>query len=285
MVTHEGSSVRPAVVAGSWYPGTEHGLKRAVDGYLSAVGAPRIRGEVLALISPHAGYSYSGQTAAHAYQQLRDREIATVVVMGPSHRQFVGDFAVSGEDVYESPLGMIQLDRAFIAALAGRIALRTVYRDSEHSLEIQLPFLQRVLGDFRLVPIMIGTGQLIMARRLASALAEVILERPEGMGDVLLVASSDLHHVEDYDEVIQRDRRVVDTLAAYDLETLAEVLTAAECSVCGRMPILTALHAAKALGANAVKILHYTNSGDVTGQRWPGQYTVGYVAAAIYTEP
>jgi AmmeMemoRadiSam system protein B len=187
--------------------------------------------------------------------------------MGPSHRAWVGDYSVSAESAYETPLGRVPLDQAFIAELDARLPLRRIQRDAEHSLEIQLPFLQQQLADFQLVPIMLSAD---------------ILLRSEGSGRILLVASSDLHHIDNYDEVVRHDQPVVDAIAAYDLQALTPLLMAPGCSVCGRMPILTALHAAQALGADAVKVLHHTNSGDVTGQRWPGQYTVGYMAAAIY---
>ncbi len=121
-----------------------------------------------------------------------------------------------------------------------------------------------------------------VARQLATALVDTIREQPEHLERTLLVASSDLHHIEDYDQVVRRDRRVVDAVAAYDLEALTAALMDRHSTVCGRMPILTVLHAGQALGANQAKVLYHTNSGDVTGDREPGQYTVGYMAAALY---
>jgi AmmeMemoRadiSam system protein B len=274
--------IRHSVIAGSWYPGTERGLSAAVDGYLAHVDQPLVPGELIGLVSPHAGYAYSGQTAAYAYHQLQGQRVETVVLMGPSHRAWVGDYAASAEDAYETPLGVIPLDRAFIADLEERVSLVPLRHDAEHSLEIQLPFLQRQLHSFRLVPIMMSADDPAVAQHLASALAEIIRQRSEDGERVLLVASSDLHHIENYDQVVRRDQLVVDALAAYDLEALTQVLMDPRCSVCGRMPILTTLYAARALGADAVKVLHHTTSGDITGDRQPGQYTVGYMAAAIY---
>jgi AmmeMemoRadiSam system protein B len=252
-----------------------------VDQYLAGVDQPLIPGNLLGLISPHAGYSYSGQTAAYAYNQLQGRKVDTLVLIGPSHRAWVGDYAVSAEDAYETPLGQVCLDRGFIADLEQRIPLRRIRRDSEHSLEIQLPFVQRVLDSFRLVPILMNANTPAMAGQLAVALAETIRLRTGEGGRALLVASSDLHHIDDYEQVVRRDQRVVDAIAALDLATLPSLLMDRNCSVCGRIPILTVLLAARTLGADAVKILHHTNSGDVTGQRSSGQYTVGYMAAAI----
>jgi AmmeMemoRadiSam system protein B len=121
-----------------------------------------------------------------------------------------------------------------------------------------------------------------VAQRLAVALAENVRQRVAEGARVLLVASSDLHHIENYDQVVQRDREVVEAIAAYDLDRLTPLLMTRGCSVCGRMPILTLLQASRLLGADAVEVLHQTNSGDVTGQRRSGGYTVGYMAAAVY---
>ncbi len=276
-------SIRQSVIAGSWYPGTQAGLARAIDDYLARVAAePLVPGRLIGLICPHAGYAYSGPTAAYAYRQLQERAVDTVVLVGPSHRAWVGDCAVSVEDAYETPLGLVPLDGDFIAALAGRVTLTRIRRDAEHSLEIQLPFLQRRLADFRLVPIVMSADDPAVARRLASALVETIREQPERLGRTLLVASSDLHHIEDYDQVVRRDRRVIDAVAACDLEALTAALMDRHSTVCGRMPILTVFHAGQALGADQTRVLYHTNSGDVTGDRGPGQYTVGYMAAALY---
>lgn len=236
----------------------------------------------MGLISPHAGYAYSGKTAAHAYHQLQGRQVDTVVLIGPSHRAWVGDYAVNTEDAYETPLGRVALDQVFIADLEASLSLNRVERDAEHSLEIQLPFLQQQLGDFGLVPVMISADDPVVARRLASALAEAVEAQAEEGKRVLLVASSDLHHIENYDKVLRRDQPVVDAIAAFDVESLTPLLMAPGCSVCGRMPILTVLHATRAMGADRVQVLHHTNSGDVTGERQAGSYTVGYMAAAIY---
>ena len=139
--------IRRSVIAGSWYPGSEDALVQAVDGYLSAVDQAPVDGELLGLISPHAGYAYSGQTAAYAYAQLEGRAFDTVVLMGPSHRAWVGDYAVNAEDAYQTPLGLVPVHHEFIEALAEDIPLRQIRRDVEHSLEIQLPFLQRAMLD------------------------------------------------------------------------------------------------------------------------------------------
>jgi AmmeMemoRadiSam system protein B len=282
MTQSDPQDIRRSVIAGSWYPGSEKALAQTVDSYLSAVDQASVDGELLGLISPHAGYAYSGQTAAYAYAQLAGRSFDTVVLMGPSHRAWVGDYAVNAEDAYQTPLGLVPVDHDFIEALAEEIPLRQIRRDVEHSLEIQLPFLQHQLQRFRLVPIIMSADDPATARELAADLARVITARSERGEKTLLVASSDLHHIENYDEVVRRDQPVVDAVDAYDIPALTSRLMAPGSTVCGRMPILTALHAARALGADEATVLHHTTSGDVTGERRPGQYTVGYMAAAIY---
>lgn len=283
MSTSGRASVRRPVIAGSWYPGTERSLAHAVDGYLQAVEAQPLPGVLLGLIVPHAGYAYSGQTAAYGYRQLEGRQVDTVVLLGPSHRAWVGDYATSAEAAYATPLGEIPVDEDFVQALAQHHLLNRIRGDAEHSLEIQLPFLQRVLGSFGLVPIIMSADQPAVAVELAGSLAKVARDRSGGdEGRVLFVASSDLHHIEDYEQVAMRDAGVRDALAALDVEALTARLMAPESTVCGRMPILTVVHAARALGADAVAILHHTNSSEVTGERRRGQYTVGYMAAALY---
>ncbi|MFL7809154.1 MAG: AmmeMemoRadiSam system protein B [Anaerolineae bacterium] len=275
-------TIRRSPIAGSWYPGTERRLADMVDGYLQRVDQPLIEGDLVALISPHAGYTYSGQTAAYAYHQLDGRAYDTVILLGPSHRAWVGDYAVSAEDAYQTPLGLVPVDHDLSADLADLVPLHEVQGDMEHSLEIQLPFLQRQLDTFSLVPILMSADAPAAAERLAAALADVVRARAETGRRTLLVASSDLHHIENYEQVVQRDRTVVEAVDAYDLAALKMALIAPGSTVCGRMPILAVMHAGRALGADHARVLYHTNSADVTGQRVPGQYTVGYMAAAIF---
>lgn len=278
-------SVRPSPIAGTWYPGSPDQLQETVDDFLAHAEYFPTGDELIALISPHAGYPYSGQTAAYAYRQLIDRQYDAVVLMGPSHYDDFGPYAVSSKKYYATPLGAIALDQQFIGALVEKIPLTRVSQDREHSLEIQLPFLQRVLGDFKLVPIMmslpfyiVGDAALAPCQQLADALVELSKTRR-----VLFVASSDLSHLPDYKAVKKFDARTEELVAAYDVPGLVRYMSQArECRACGDAPIVAALLAAKALGADRARVLHRTNSGDVTGERDRAQYVVGYMAAAIY---
>ncbi|MBI5032812.1 MAG: AmmeMemoRadiSam system protein B [Chloroflexi bacterium] len=278
-------AVRPSPIAGTWYPGSAQELQKTVDAYLAQAEYFSTDDELIGLIAPHAGYPYSGQTAAYAYRQLENKKFDTVVLLGPSHYDDFGAIAISAKKYYATPLGALELDQEFIAALTQRVTVRRVERDREHSLEIQLPFLQRILGDFKLVPIMlslpfyiVGDSALPPSEQLADALAEIARNQR-----VLFVASSDLSHLPDYQAVKKFDSRTAQLVAAYDVPALVDYMgQGGECRACGDSPIVTMLIAAKELGANRAQVLARTNSGDVTGEHESADYVVGYMAVGIY---
>lgn len=271
---------RPSLIAGQWYPGTATELRESIEGYFARVDQADLPGEPVALISPHAGYAYSGQTAAYAYSLVRDQHYDIVAVISPLHRIPLGPFAATNADAYETPLGNVGVDHDLVDALSERVSISRVGYDGEHSLEIQLPFLQVALDSFRLLPVMIGTSSFDAGRLLGEGLAHVLKgER------ALLVASTDLYHIDNYQEVVQRDQVVVEAVASFDLDRVREALSPPDCTVCGRIPVYAVLVAAQALGAIGAQVLYHTTSGDVTGMRASGQYTVGYMAAAFYRSP
>lgn len=270
------SQVRAPVVAGQFYPGAAQALKGQIVEYLAKVDAEPVAGTVLGLISPHAGYTYSGQTAAYAYAQVRGTSYDTVVVLSPLHR-LSARFAVTRAQAYQTPLGSAPLDEELVDALGAEMDIQRVDYDGEHSLEVQVPFLQVVLQAFKLLPVMVGDPSFAAAETLGAALARILAGRK-----ALVVASTDLYHIPDYAQVVRRDQTVIDALATQDLERIKDVLSVWDCSVCGRIPVYAMLTATRALGADGLDILHHTTSGDVTGIRAPGQYTVGYLAAAVY---
>lgn len=272
--------VRESVIAGQWYPGNPRQLENLIQRYLQDVEPVALDGDIVGLISPHAGYAYSGQTAAYAYNQIRGASFDVVAVLSPVHRMPVGRFAVTSAGAYETPLGTVPIDQDALQELAKRVTVSRVGYDGEHSLEIQLPFLQVVLDELRILPVMIGDSSFSAGEELGLALAEVLRGQ-----NSLIIASTDLHHMYDYDELVRRDQVVVDAIASYDLDRTVEALSAPDCSVCGRVPVFALLTAAKALHANGIKVLHHTNSSKVTGRMGPGQYTVGYMAAAVYRNP
>lgn len=273
MVTGNPTSVRRSVIAGSWYPGNAKQLQAMIDEFLNNVPLQKLEGELVGLIAPHAGYIYSGQVAAYAYAQLRSRAFSRVVVVSPVHRIYPGRFAVTDKAFYETPFGLVPVDTELLQAIEQDIALNRVSQDMEHSLEIQLPFLQHVLGDFALTPIMMGEQDWESAAELGQALAKAIGKEP-----ILLVASTDLSHFHRYEIAVRLDQLVLDRIVAYDPEGLARTLATQKAEACGGGPVMAVMVAAQKLGANRAVLLKYMNSGDVTGDR---SSVVGYAAVAL----
>lgn len=273
MATVDSSSVRRSVIAGTWYPGNARQLRAMIDEFLSNVPPQKLEGDLVGLIAPHAGYIYSGQVAAYAYAPLRGKAFSRVVIVSPVHRIYPGRFAVTDKSYYETPLGLVCVDAELLQAVERVIKLNRVSQDMEHSLEIQLPFLQYVLGDFALTPIMMGEQDWDSAVELGEALAQAI-----GEERVLLVASTDLSHFHRYDMAVRLDQLVLDYITAYDLAGLARTLAMQKAEACGGGPVMAVMVAAQKLGANRAELLKYMNSGDVTGDR---SSVVGYAAVAL----
>jgi AmmeMemoRadiSam system protein B len=271
------TTVRRSVIAGTWYPGTEAELRRAVEEYLSRAELVELDGELVALISPHAGYVYSGQVAAYAYKQAKGAAYDVVTVVSPVHRMPMGTFAVTDADAYETPLGLVHLDQDLVSDLSKEIKVTRVGFDAEHSLEIQLPFLQVALGEFRLLPVMLSDQSLTTCRQLGAALGQVLAGK-----NALLVASTDLSHFYPYRRAVQLDQVTLGYIDSFDPEGLAQALSARRTEACGGGPVIAVMLAAQALGANRGRVLHYANSGDVTGDH---SQVVGYVAGALYRVP
>jgi len=246
-----------------------------IGGFLDSVTPSSLDGELVGLVAPHAGYMYSGQVAAHAYAQVRQssRSFSRVVIVSPVHRFYPGRFALTDKRYYETPLGLVPVDDALVRAVEQHVSFNRVSQDMEHSLEIQLPFVQYELGNVQLTPIMMGDQDWNSARELGEALAQAI-----GQGEVLLIASTDLSHFHDYRSAKELDQRVLDCISAYDAQGLIRTLSMHKAEACGGGPVAAVMVAAKALGANRAVLLQYMNSGDVTGDH---SSVVGYAAVAL----
>jgi AmmeMemoRadiSam system protein B len=271
--------VRPSPIAGSWYPGASGALRQRVQAFLDAAetaSPDRIEGRLVALVSPHAGYTYSGGVAAHAYRLVQGARYDVVVIVAPNHSIYnPAPLLTSGHAAYGTPLGDVPLAEELLAALDARLGLSQVRRDGEHSLEIQLPFLQVALaGEFQLLPIMINDRSSKSWYNLGEALADLLRDQ-----NVLLVASTDLSHFENAETAARLDGAVTDRIAAFDPEGLLDVLATGKGKACGGGPTVAVMLAARALGANRARLLKYATSGDVTGDY--GR-VVGYAAAALY---
>jgi MEMO1 family protein len=271
------ASVRPPAVAGTWYPGEAAALAAEVEGYLVAVPARDLPGRLAALISPHAGLHYSGPVAAHAYALLRGLRDVTVVLVGPSHRRLFEGIGVYARGAFATPLGEIPIDEAFAAALlsSGDAFLDepALHRD-EHSLEMQLPFLQHLVPGLRLVPLLMGS----QSREEVDVLAATLARTLEGR-EALLVASSDLSHYHPAPVANELDARVVGDVQRLDPEGLMDRLESFRGHACGGGPMVAVLKAARARGAAQATVLRYADSGDVPdGDK---SRVVGYLAAAL----
>ncbi|MEO8256807.1 MAG: AmmeMemoRadiSam system protein B [Acidobacteriota bacterium] len=271
------NSIRPPAVAGTWYPGTAEPLTRAVDGYLSAAGADGVRFESLtALIAPHAGLIYSGPVAGHAYRLVSGRTYDVVVLVGPSH--FVGfeGVAVSRAGGFRTPLGVASIDERCATEIMNAAPIAREHdaaHGREHSLEMQLPFLQRVAPGAPIVPLVMGFQSAATALALGSALAMVL-----GRRRALLIASTDLSHYHDAVTAARLDQVVIDHVARFDADGLQGALDRTPGHACGGGPVVAVLRAARALGARDARVLNYADSGDVSGDK---SSVVGYMAAAL----
>jgi AmmeMemoRadiSam system protein B len=270
--------VRRAAVAGSWYPADAGVLAAAVDGYLGAAAEdvpPRLTG-VTALIAPHAGLVYSGPVAAHAYRLVEHHDIDVVVVVGPSHFVAFDGVSIIGAGRFETPFGAAEIDEDCSAAVVSATSLVREYaapHGREHSLEMQLVFLRRVLPRATIVPLLMGEQTADTAHELGEALGLVLRGRK-----ALLVASSDLSHYQSATIAADLDRLVIDRVARFDPDGLQGLLDIRPEHACGGGPMVAVMRAARILGASKAVVLKYADSGDVSGDK---SAVVGYLAAAL----
>jgi AmmeMemoRadiSam system protein B len=269
--------LRRAAVAGSWYPGDAPSLAAEVEGYLDAVPELDLPGPLLALISPHAGLRYSGPVAAHGYALLRGTSGLTAVLVGPSHRAAFDGVSVFAHGAFETPLGTLPVDEVAARAIVDadpRIRDFASPHREEHSLEMQLPFLQHLVRGLRVVPVLMGSQSRGEVDVLAGALARVLPGR-----DAVMVASSDLSHYHPAPVAQEMDSHVLADIARFDPEGLMDRLESTPGHACGGGPIVAVMKAARALGAERSIVMRYADSGDA-GER-DKRRVVGYVSAAL----
>jgi AmmeMemoRadiSam system protein B/AmmeMemoRadiSam system protein A len=276
--------IRDCGSAGSFYPADPKELATMVDQLLVEAKKHDISGPVYALVAPHAGYVYSGHVAAHSYILLKDRDIKRVIVISPSHIESFNAAAIYDGDYYATPLGNVPIDKEFSANLAKEnkyLSLsekgHTTRRGgrTEHALEVQLPFLQRVLSDFKLVAIIMGDQSYEACRAVGTALAKLGHDN-----QTIIVASSDLSHFHSYDEAVTLDHKVLNAIEEWDYFNMCRNFKSRVWEACGGGPIVAAMIASERMGANKAKILKYANSGDVAyGDK---SSVVGYTAVAFY---
>jgi MEMO1 family protein len=274
--------IRPSPIAGQWYLGDARRLGESVDGYLEAAGQQNIEGKIIAIMVPHAGHMYSGPVAGYAFSALRGLAPELVAVVSPMHYPYYQALLTSAHTHYATPLGQIQVDREAVKTLDEHLqaelgkSLAYIKNDREHSLEIELPFLQRSLkSGFELLPVMVLEQTVPVAQALGSALAKTLAGR-----QALLVASTDLSHFYDQDTANMLDAEVLRCVEAFDPEGVIQVEEDGKGFACGRGALAAVMWAAKELGANHVQVLHHATSGDVTGDF---DRVVGY-GSAVFTK-
>jgi hypothetical protein len=280
------SDLRPSPIAGQWYPADTRRLAASVDRYIEAAQLPELQGEVVAIMAPHAGHMYSGPVAGYAFAALRGLAPEVVVVVSPMHYPYFEPLLTTAHKAYETPLGSIPVHQEALqeldACLRGEIhyGLTRVANDMEHSLEIELPFLQRSLSSpFSLVPVMVRDQSSDVARGLGKCLARLISTGQSLQGQsAILVASTDLSHFYTQAEAKRLDTEMLRQVGAFDPDGVIRVEEEERGFACGRGALAAVLWAAKTLGADQVKVLHHATSGDVTGDY---SRVVGYGAAVI----
>ncbi|MEP0804436.1 MAG: AmmeMemoRadiSam system protein B [Chloroflexota bacterium] len=272
--------VRPSPIAGRWYEGNPKALARSVDEFLTDAKLPELDGEVVGVIAPHAGHIYSGAVAGYAFAALRSRTPDLVAIVAPMHHPYYEPLLTTSHAAYWTPLGEVPVDRDALnhldAVLKSELGLglSPVARDPEHSLEIELPFLQRALKPgWQLLPVMVRAQEPRVSQGLGRALAQVLRGR-----DSVLVASTDLSHYYNQNAALKFDRAMLDAIESFDPEAAFDVERAGKGFACGLGAVTAALWAARELGANRVRVLRHATSGDVTGDY---SSVVGYGAAAV----
>jgi AmmeMemoRadiSam system protein B len=275
-------SVRRAAVAGSWYPSQAAPLAADVERYLveadvDAVPPPR------AVVAPHAGLRYSGPVAAYSYKAAAVARYSTIVLVGPSHFVPFRGVSLWPDGAWQTPFGPVAVDQSLAASIASAAPSLVIERPDahgrEHSLELQLPFVAHIWPAATIVPLVMGQQTRATAMALGNAVAAAIAARPPATGEVLLVASSDLSHYEDATTAASMDAVVMRHVQAHDPEGLMTALEQEPRHACGGGPIVSVLQAARLLGAAHAQILHYADSGDVSGDK---SSVVGYMAAAVW---
>jgi AmmeMemoRadiSam system protein B len=275
--------VRPSPIAGQWYPGDPKKLAFLVDEYIQAAKLPEIRGQVIGAMAPHAGHRYSGPVAGYTFAALRQLKPDLVAVISPMHYPHPAPLLTTAHAAYATPLGEIPVDAAALEQLDELLMETLGYnlargaRDPEHSLEIELPFLQRIFeAGFKLLPVMVRDQSETVAHALGQCLAKVLLGR-----NAFILASTDLSHFYPQPVANRLDAEILHRVEAFDPHGVLLAEEEGKGFACGKGALAAVLWAAKDLGATQSQVLRHATSGDVTGDF---SQVVGY-GAAVFTRP
>lgn len=265
--------VRPPAVAGRFYPGDPETLRRDIHRYVSITGD---KIHAIGCVVPHAGYMYSGHVAGAVYARLVLPQ--RFIILCPNHTGVGEPLSIMSTGAWRTPLGNVTIDSDLAQDLMARFPLLSedeLAHRVEHALEVQLPFLQEVVGHFTFVPITVGTSRIDALSALGIVMADALQNDAE---PALIIASSDMNHYEPDERTRVKDRKAIDKILALDANGLYETVITENISMCGFGPTVAMLTAAKRLGANSAQLIKYATSGDINGER---DAVVGYAGIAV----
>jgi len=271
--------VRRPAVAGSFYPSDPDKLRSMISGYIAEAEKETVAySETLyGIVSPHAGYIYSGPVAAYGFSYLKKCKCDGFVVIAPSHRARYNGASVLPEGAYRTPLGEIETDSEIGTALiqAENFAYIKEIDEPEHSLEVQLPFLQVVKPEAKIVPVVIGTIDLQLCKRIGESIGDTLKSYGKNYG---IIISTDLSHYYPYKKAVEMDGEFISALKSFDENAIADAVRKGKGEACGEGALIAGIVACRKLGAERVEIVKYANSGDTAGSK---DEVVGYVSAVI----
>jgi len=271
--------IRDSIVAGSFYPDDPYVLKLQLEDFFLHATYYNLK-NILALVCPHAGYIYSGQVAAYSYKQIENKKYDCILIISPSHAEYFDFISIYDGDAYSTPLGIVKVDKERSEQLVEYNKKLIKFSEhghlNEHSIEVQLPFLQYIYGEFSFIPVVIGAQNSLNIETLGNAIGDTFKNQ-----NILIVASTDLSHYHPYSEAVLLDRQVGKLVEKFDIESLKEEFLKNNIEMCGGGPVISAMIAAKKMGANKAVILKYQNSGDTSGEK---RSVVGYLSAAMFSE-
>ncbi|MEG8946357.1 AmmeMemoRadiSam system protein B [Rosettibacter firmus] len=268
--------VREPSVAGMFYPSSPSKLREEIQILLDTSKLSENIDNILGIIAPHAGYIYSGKTAAYAYNAIKGKNYNTVIIISPSHREYFAGISIYNGDAYKTPLGEVPINKNISSQLTAgsKIIFEGIQgHRAEHAVEVQIPFLQTVLENFSIVPIVLGDQNRVFVYELANSLSKVVDE------NTLIVASSDLSHYYSKRTADELDSIVEKHISNFDYDGLQKDLENNKCEACGGGAIVALMRTADLINKRKSKVLHRSDSGDVSGDF---SEVVGYLSAAIY---
>ena len=286
-------TLRHPVVSGLFYPDEKEELEGMVQGYIDKIDRQLLFQSIreqtglknpetiapMILIAPHAGYIFSAKVQAYAYSLLINTGIETAVIIGPAHQKAFKGISVNLDNAYRTPIGNVEVDLDFskrIISQNDKITLNEEAHLREHAIEVQIPFIQTVLKNCKVVPILIGEQNWETSEILKNALIEVLKENPDRY---IVIISTDLSHYHPHIEAQSYDKVLIQDIIDLDADSLYSNIQSGNTEACGFGGILTGLMLVKELGKGKSAVLHYMDSGEVSGDR---KKVVGYIAAALY---